>query len=236
MPYVANQGTSIPLSNQSKNTANTVQTFNRRAPVGYNRGFADQYRPNKDFTWARQKEINWQILQRQQAQRSSPPVLYQAYVQRLLIDLSWIPAGLKKYLFAAGHKRLLSRGEAAAGKSTAEADDLNHKEAIEFMVSTPMKLTSTVIPFKTYTPFFQQPAAGSRGVWRLRSYTVGIKKSVYANGYSAFNRRNVCADTGQNGCHQKPSRAGIIYYGSTPYLQPFEDVNKRVSRLALISH
>ncbi|MBN8857813.1 MAG: Fic family protein [Sphingobacteriales bacterium] len=238
VPYVANQGTSIPLSNQSKEIlAILSKPFNRRAPVGYNRVFADQYRPNKDFYLSKAERDQLANLTATTGAAQQPAGTYIRHIlQRLLIDLSWNSSRLEGNTYSLlDTERLLSRGEAAAGKSTAEAQMiLNHKEAIEFMVSD-----ANEIDFNRYSiqnlhallsnNLLPDPAAPGR----LRSYTVGIKKSVYTpTAIPHLIEEMFVQILDKTAAIKNPHEQALFIMVQLPYLQPFEDVNKRVSRLA----
>jgi Fic family protein len=132
-------------------------------------------------------------------------------------------------------ERLLSNGEAAAGKNALEAQMiLNHKEAIEFLIAA-----AGEIGFNRYTllnlhallsdNLLEDPQASGR----LRNIAVGIGQTVF---------HPVEVPQLVEECFQQildtaaaiddPFEQAFFAMVHLPYLQPFEDVNKRVSRLA----
>ncbi len=111
---------------------------------------------------------------------------------------------------------------------------LNHKDAIEFLVSS-----ANEIAFNRYTilnlhallanNLLADPAAPGR----LRRIPIGIEKSVYhpleipQSIEACFNQLLVTA-----AAIKDPFEQAFFVMAQLPYLQPFDDVNKRVSRLA----
>jgi Fic family protein len=132
-------------------------------------------------------------------------------------------------------ERLISLGETADNKSAMEAQMiLNHKDAIEFIVQS-----AEEIDLNRYTVLnlhgllsnnlLPDPAASGR----LRRFGVGIGKSVYTPLVmpqlieEMFELMLAKARQIEN-----PFEQAFFIMVQLPYLQPFEDVNKRVSRLA----
>jgi fido (protein-threonine AMPylation protein) len=155
---------------------------------------------------------------------------------RLLIDLSWNSSRLEGNTYSLLEtERLLSSGEAAVGKNALEAQMiLNHKEAIEFLIAS-----AGEIGFNRYTllnlhallsdNLLEDPQASGR----LRSVAVGIGQTVF-HPIEGPQRIEECfqqiLDTAA--AIEDPFEQAFFAMVQLPYLQPFEDVNKRVSRLA----
>ena len=172
------------------------------------------------------------------AERSDQPAGTYAreILNRLLIDLSWNSSRLEGNTYSLlDTQRLISAGEAADNKSATEAQMiLNHKDAIEFMVNS-----VDDIGFNRYTilnlhallsnNLLPDPAASGR----LRSFAVGINQSVYIplaipqQIEEMFDLILEKLDQIENPFEQ--SFFTMVHF---PYLQPFDDINKRVSRLA----
>jgi hypothetical protein len=132
-------------------------------------------------------------------------------------------------------ERLLEIGEAPEGKDSMEAQMiLNHKAAIEFMVESAeqMRFNSFTI-FNLHALLSDNLLRDQRACGRLRTQPVGIAKSVYQplaipqliNEY--FQQILDTADAITD-----PFEQSFFAMVHLPYLQPFVDVNKRVSRLA----
>ena len=155
---------------------------------------------------------------------------------RLLIDLSWNSSRLEGNTYSLLEtERLISAGEAAAGKDAFEAQMiLNHKEAIEFLIDS-----ADEIGFNRYTllnlhallsdNLLEDPTASGR----LRSIAVGIGQTVFVP-LEGPQRIEECFDQllDTAAAIRDPFEQAFFVMVHLPYLQPFEDVNKRVSRLA----
>ena len=126
-------------------------------------------------------------------------------------------------------------GEAATGKNAFEAQMiLNHKDAIEFLIAS-----AAEIGFNHYTVLnlhallsdnlLEDPMASGR----LRRIAVGIGQTVF-HPLEGAPRIEECfqqiLDTAD--VIKDPFEQAFFAMVHLPYLQPFEDVNKRVSRLA----
>lgn len=155
---------------------------------------------------------------------------------RLLIDLSWNSSRLEGNAYSLlDTERLIDLGEEAEGKTRREARMiLNHKEAIGFPTGAPEE-----IGFNRYTVLnlhallaaglLADPAAAGR----LRHIGVGIDGSVFHPLESPqlveeyFDRFLDAASQIAD-----PFEQSFFAMVHIPYLQPFDDVNKRVSRLS----
>jgi hypothetical protein len=157
-------------------------------------------------------------------------------MDRLLIDLSWNSSRLEGNTYSLLEtQRLLERGENADGHDFRESQMiLNHKAAIEMLSAEAADLE-----FNRYTicnlhallseELLPDPAAGGR----LRSRPVGIGGSVFhplAVPQQVEERFNVLLEKAT--AIRDPFEQAFFVMAQLPYLQPFEDVNKRVSRLA----
>jgi len=130
---------------------------------------------------------------------------------------------------------LIAFGKSAAGKSARDAQMiLNHKEAIEFLVETVGE-----IGFNRYTimnlhgllanNLLADPAA----VGRLRTIEVGISNSVFIPlGIPQLISEIFDQILEKASAIENPFERAFFVTVHLPYLQPFDDVNKRVSRLA----
>ena len=135
----------VPVSPEGEAIKQAVrQPVQSRHPVGYNRAFLDEYRPNDTFY------LPLSIRQRLLELGRSPDGVRPAgtYVRqvfsRLLIDLSWNSSRLEGNTYSLLEtERLLEMGETAEGKDAREAQMiLNHKAAIELLVEQAIPATS----------------------------------------------------------------------------------------------
>ncbi len=227
----------IPLSS----TAWSIQTHVRqpiqaRRPVGYNREFLDKYRPNETYYLSEHMRKHlFEIGKSTDSERPAGTYARQI-LNRLLIDLSWNSSRLEGNTYSLLEtERLLELGEVPEGKDSIEAQMiLNHKAAIEFMVESAeqLKFNSFTI-FNLHALLSDNLLRDQRACGCLRSQPVGIAKSVYQpltmpqliDEY--FQQILDTADAITD-----PFEQSFFAMVQLPYLQPFLDVNKRVSRLA----
>jgi len=227
----------LPLSDVGIEIQRTVtQPEQSRRPVGYNIDFLYSYRPNVD-SYLTDDEKGRLAKIGATASLNQPAGTYaKGILQRLLIDLSWNSSRLEGNTYTLlDTQRLIAYGEAADNKSEREVQMiLNHKEAIEFIVQA-----GDEIGFNRYTilnlhallsnNLLPDPAASGR----LRTFAVGITKSVYmplAIPQQIEEMFEMILE--KAGQIENPFEQAFFIMVQLPYLQPFDDVNKRVSRLA----
>lgn len=207
-----------------------------RKPVGYNRAFLDAYRPNETFYLtaaerAHLREVGTPAITPQPAGTYAKQIL-----NRLLIDLSWNSSRLEGNTYSLlDTKRLIDLGEEAEGKERLEAQMiLNHKDAIEFLVGT-----AEEIGFNRYTILnlhallANNLLADPDAAGRLRRIGVGIERSSF-HPLEVPQLIEECFDQilATAAAITDPFEQALFVMVQLPYLQPFDNVNKRVSRLS----
>ncbi len=207
-----------------------------RTPTSYSREFLDQYRPNKS-NYLTRETLAYLARIGTTAPAERPAGTYARHIlSRLLVDLSWASSRLEGNTYSLlDTQRLIDFGEVAVGKDAIETQMiLNHKAAIEFIVEQGDELTfnrQTVLNLHALLSDNLLPDPGAGG--RLRRIGVGIHKSVYLPVEvpqlieECFQQIVDAAAAISN-----PFEQAFFAMVHLPYLQPFEDVNKRVSRLA----
>lgn len=157
-------------------------------------------------------------------------------LSRLLIDLSWASSRLEGNTYSRlDTQNLIELGREAPGKDRLEAQMiLNHKAAIEMLVSG-----VDDIGFNRYTicnlhalladNLLPDPSAAGR----IRKIDVGISGTTYQP-LAIPQRIEELFDLflAKATAIADPFEQAFFTMVQLPYLQPFEDVNKRVSRLA----
>ncbi len=227
----------MPLSNAGAEIWDYVrQPIGARQPVGYDRSFLDSYRPNETYYLseaerARLGEIGSTPIADQHAGTYAKQIL-----NRLLIDLSWNSSRLEGNTYSLlDTARLIEAGEEAEGKDRRDAQMiLNHKEAIGFLVDA-----TEAIGFNRYTILNVHAALADNllpdpdAAGRLRHIGVGIEGSVF-HPLEVPQLIEECFDEilAKASLIEDPFEQAFFAMVQFPYLQPFEDVNKRVSRLA----
>jgi len=227
----------IPISEEALSIQSNVRRpMQARHPVSYHREFLDQYRPNESYylsqtTRAHLLEIGKPTDQEQLAGTYAKQMLH-----RLLIDLSWNSSRLEGNTYSLLEtERLLDLGEMPEGKESFEAQMiLNHKAAIEFMVESAKELAfNPFIIFNLHALLSDNLLRDPRACGSLRSHPVAIAKSVYqplAIPQLISEYFQQILDTAN--LIDDPFEQSFFIMVHLPYLQPFLDVNKRVSRLA----
>lgn len=227
----------LPLSAESEKIREYLQQSPAaRKAVGYNRIFLDSYRPNTTFYLSPKERTHLAEVGATKAGAEAAGTYAKQILNRLLIDLSWNSSRLEGNTYSLlDTRRLIEFGEAVEGHNRLEAQMiLNHKDAIAFLVSA-----ADEIGFNRYTVLNlhgilaqnllpDQAAAG-----RLRRIAVGIEKSAFHPLEvpqlieECFNQLLTTAVAIRD-----PFEQSFFVMVHLPYLQPFDDVNKRVSRLA----
>lgn len=207
-----------------------------RNPVGYNRTFLDGYRPNATAYLSPDERAR---LART-GQPPMPPQPAGTYVKqilsRLLIDLSWNSSRLEGNTYSLlDTRRLIEFGEEAAGRERLEAQMiLNHKDAIAFLAESADDIgfnRYTILNLHAMLASNLLPDETSGG--RLRHIAVGIEQSAF-HPLEAPQVIEECFDQilATAEAIDDPFEQAFFVMVHLPYLQPFDDVNKRVSRLA----
>jgi hypothetical protein len=227
----------LPLSPAGKEMRTYLsQRVNARKPVGYNRDFLSSYRPNETYYLSEEQRAHLAQIGKPNVEDQAAGTYAKKILNRLLIDLSWNSSRLEGNTYSLlDTTRLIELGEAAEGRDKLEAQMIvNHKDSIEFLVND-----AEAIAFNRYTILNLHgilaqnllPDPGAPG--RLRRMGVGIGKSTFHPLElpqliaECFNQ---LLDTAA--AIRDPFEQALFAMVQLPYLQPFDDVNKRVSRLS----
>lgn len=227
----------VPLSPEGAEIKQTVrQPIQNRRPVGYNRTFLDSYAPNTTFYLPADVRAHLAEIGRHPGGEQPAGTYVLKIFNRLLLDLSWNSSRLEGNTYSLLEtERLLELGEAAEGKDAREAQMIvNHKTAIEFLVDQ-----APDVGFNRYTIrnlhalLSDNLLADPQACGRLRSIPVGIGGTVYhplevPQLIEECFLQILALATEIN----DPFEQAFFVLVHLPYLQPFEDVNKRVSRLS----
>ncbi|MBI3370661.1 MAG: Fic family protein [Betaproteobacteria bacterium] len=226
----------VPMSAEASRLRDLVRRpVTQRTPVGYRREFLLDYRPNE--TWYLPSGTRTRL--RKLGDTPSPERPAGTYARdvlgRLLIDLSWASSKLEGNTYTRlDTQRLIEHGEAAAGKDARETQMiLNHKRAIEFLVDGAEDIGFDVYNFRNLHALLSENLLADRAAsGKLRERVVEISGTVFhplaiPQQIDEFFRivLDKAAAIGD------PFEQAFFLMVHIPYLQPFEDVNKRVSRL-----
>lgn len=208
----------------------------RRKPVGYREDFLGAYQPNVSAYLSPAIRAELAGLGKVGLTDLPAGTYLRHLMSRLLIDLSWNSSRLEGNTYSLLEtQRLLEFGEMAEGKAAREAQMiLNHKAAIEMLADQ-----ADGIGFNPYTLcnlhalLSDNLLPDRRMCGSLRFRAVGIGGSVFHplegperiewHFRSFLEKAEAVTD---------PYEQAFFAMVHLPYLQPFEDVNKRTSRLA----
>lgn len=203
-----------------------------RTPVSYRPDFVDTYKPNETFLLPR--ELAEELAELGRLPEQLPAGTYARKVlEQLLIDLAWSSSRLEGNRYSRLDTEQLFKSGAAATDSDAVML-LNHKAAIEFLVdAVPTQGLSAGLVRNLHAVLMQDLLMDVRSLGTIREQIVNISRTVYlplqlpALLLEMFERIVSIAQYIKN-----PVEAAFFLWVNLAYLQPFEDGNKRVSRLA----
>lgn len=235
----------VPLSPEGATIRGQVrQPLMHRKPVGYQQEFLLDYQPGK--TCYLPESLRRQLHEIGRTPDSERPAGTYArdILGRLLVDLSWASSKLEGNTYSRlDTQRLIEFGQVAQGKDAIETQMiLNHKAAIEMLIENADDVGMNTFTFKNLHAVLSQdlmPDPQASG--RLRRRPVNVVGTVF----HPLALPQVIEDCfslllDKAAAIPDPFEQAFFLMVQLPYLQPFEDVNKRVSRiganLPLIQH
>ncbi len=229
----ASRGLAPPWSAASRDLRQRLALpLGSRSPVTYQREFVDEYKPNETFLLPRELADELTALGRLPEQLPAGTYVRKV-LEQLLIDLSWSSSHLEGNRYTLLDTEELFKSGAAATDSDAVML-LNHKAAIEFLVeAVPTQGLSTGLVRNLHAVLMQDLLADVTSLGAIREKVVNISGTTYvptqvpAVLLEMFERTISTAQRIKN-----PLEAAFFLWVNLAYLQPFEDGNKRVSRLA----
>jgi len=207
-----------------------------RVPVGYNPEFLTAYHPNETFYLPDDVRSQLRKIGTPEEVERPAGTFARDILNRLLIDLSWASSQLEGNTYSRlDTEQLIAYGQAAEGKDAVETQMiLNHKAAIELLVSEAGQAGfDRTTMLNLHALLSDGLMADPRACGRIRECLVEISGSVYLP--IAMPQRldelfSVVLDMATE--IADPFEQAFFIMVHLPYLQPFEDVNKRTSRLA----
>jgi hypothetical protein len=216
------------------------QPIFKRKPVQYNPNFIDSYIPGETFylplSLRRQLEsMGKSHFYPQPGQEKVGGTYIRTIYHKLLVDLSWASSRLEGNTYTRLEtQNLIELGQVATGKDLIETQMiLNHKSAIETMVENADRINIdafTLFTLHANLSYNLLPNAVDSG--RLRQGPVEISGTTYipmaipdqiqCTFHKILEKASQIMD---------PYELSFFMIVHLPYLQPFIDVNKRVSRL-----
>lgn len=196
----------------------------------------EDYRPNVDSYLTTEDKEKLAEIGRTQGGNQPAGTYAQQILNRLLIDLSWNSSRLEGNTYSLiDTERLIHEGTPAEDKSLTETQMiLNHKDAIEFLVDSAEEVSfrrHIILNLHALLSNNLLPDPSAPG--RLRQFAVGITNSVF----TPLAIPQLIAEffdliLEKANLIENPFEQAFFVSVHLPYLRPFDDVNKRVSRLA----
>lgn len=227
----------VPMTRESEQVRNYVRKpVSDRRPVGYRAEFLENYLPNKTAYLPLAIRKRLASIGRPLHDERPAGTYARDILNRLLIDLSWASSRLEGNTYSRLEtQQLIEFGRQADGKDQSEAQMiLNHKAAIEMLVDNVDE-----IGFNSYT-FMNLHANLSENLLsnpsmsgRLRTQIVDVSGTVFHPLSIPQQIEDLFAMILRKAdAIEDPFEQAFFLMVQIPYLQPFIDMNKRVSRLA----
>ena len=206
-----------------------------RRPVGYRREFLEAYQPGQTFYLSASWRSQLHEMGRTAANERPAGTYARDILSRLLVDLSWASSKLEGNTYSRlDTQNLIELGQIATGKDAIETQMiLNHKAAIEMLIENADEVGFDAFTFKNlHAVLSQDLMRDPQASGRLRRRSVEISGTVFhpaalpqviEDGFEQLlNKAAAIPD---------PFEQAFFLMVQLPYLQPFEDVNKPVSRI-----
>jgi len=226
----------VPVSREGRIIRDLVRRpLTERKPVGYQRSFLEEYEPGVTFYLPRSLREQLYEIGRTPAVNRSAGTYAREILNRLLIDLSWASSRLEGNTYnRLDTQNLIEFGQAAIGKDILETQMiLNHKAAIEMLIESADQVCFNSFTFlNLHALLAENLLADDNACGRLRHRVVDIGGSVFhplalpqvlEEYFNLFLAKAAAIPD--------PFEQAFFVMVQLPYLQPFIDVNKRVSRL-----
>lgn len=203
-----------------------------REVVTYQRAFVDEYVPNQSSLLP--PELATALGEGGRMKGQQPAGTYARKVlEPLLIDLSWSSSRLEGNRYSLLATEELFKSGAAAGDMDAVML-LNHKAAIEFLVDAVPEygLTTSLIQ-NLHALLMQDLLADAGGLGNIRQKVVNISDTTYIPSQVPSLLEEMFGHIIEKArLIKSPAESAFFLWVNLAYLQPFEDGNKRTSRLS----
>ena len=226
----------IPVSPEGAVIRDQVRlALMHRRPVGYQREFLQAYQPGETFYLPESLRRQLHEMGRTSANERPAGTYARDILGRLLVDLSWASSKLEGNTYSRlDTLNLIELGQVAKGKDAIETQMiLNHKVAIEMLIEDADEVGFDAFTFKNlHAVLSQDLMRDPQACGRLRRRPVDISGTVF----HPLALPQVVEDCfmqllDKAAAIPDPFEQAFFLMVQLPYLQPFEDVNKRVSRI-----
>jgi len=235
----------VPVSAEGAAIRDQVRrALMHRRPVGYQREFLQGYKPGTTFYLPESLRIQLHDMGRTPEAERPAGTYAREVLGRLLVDLSWASSKLEGNTYSRlDTQNLIEFGQVARGKDAIETQMiLNHKAAIEMLIEDVDEVGFDSFTFKNlHAVLSQDLMRDPQASGRLRRRPVEVSGTVF-HPLALPQLIEDCFGLllEKAAAIADPFEQAFFLMVQLPYLQPFEDVNKRVSRIAanipLIKH
>lgn len=235
----------VPVSTEGAAIRDHVRLpLMHRRPIGYQRAFLEAYQPGVTFYLPESLRIQLHEMGRTAVGERPAGTYAREILNRLLVDLSWASSKLEGNTYSRlDTQNLIEFGQAAHGKDAQETQMiLNHKAAIEMLIEDVEQVGFDAFTFQNlHAVLSQNLMREEEACGRIRRRPVEISGTVF----HPLAMPQVLEDCfrlllQKTEAITDPFEQAFFLMVQLPYLQPFEDVNKRVSRIGanipLIKH
>lgn len=220
--------------------AQLAKPLSSRPRSGYKSTFLGSYIPNESSLLGKALAARLDEISRQSREQEPAGTYLSRILEPLLIDMSWSSSKLEGNDYSlADTRELFERvyGKKAGGAPVDIDRDaimlLNHKETIQFMAQTvPEFGLSTPIVFEMHRLLMSGLLANEDALGAVRRRVMTIGGTTYLPSQSPhFLQEHLEMIVEKGTLIDSPSEAAFFLWINIPYLQPFEDGNKRMGRL-----
>lgn len=207
----------------------------KRTPVAYQAGLVEDYVPSETFFLP--ESLRAKLAAVGQSTGERPAGTYaRDILGQLLIDLSWSSSRLEGNRYSRLEtKALIEAAHEAEGKTRQEAVMvLNHKRAIEFLVDVaPNDDPYRRVIANLHAMLMDGLMKDESGLGAIRHRLVVIEESTYTPPQAPAQLQRMYEMIAEKAQRVRdPLEASFFLLTQLPYLQPFEDGNKRTARVA----
>ena len=230
------RATRYRLAGSARVRAHLAIPFQQRHPTAYRKEFVDQYIPGKSAYLTEHDRLRLHEAGQPDSEELPAETRARRILERLLVDLSWASSRMEGNTYSILETEMLIQ----AGREVPEKDRkeavmiLNHKEAIRYVADHLSDIevrTSDITNIHALLAdgLLMDPAMAGR----LRRMPAAIGGSRYRpldDRYSIEDEFNLTLEKAVE--IEDPFEQSFFLLVHIPYLQAFEDVNKRTSRIA----
>ena len=230
------RATGYSLAGSAVVRAHLQTPYNRRRLAVYRKEFVDRYIPDTSFYLGEADRQRLYEAGRPISPARPTGTFARRILERLLVDLSWASSRMEGNTYdILQTERLIHFGEEASGKDRKEAVMiLNHKEAIQFVVGHLAEISINRLDlFGIHALLADGLLVDPAMAGRLRRMPVGVSSSSYRPLDDRFAIEEEFAVLVEKAAAiTDPFEQSFFLLVHIPYLQAFEDINKRTSRIA----